>query len=209
MRATVIAAALIVVLLLAPVIANACDPSGIEVIPESCCFLFCPGGDIPICFHITYYGDPLPYEMCPVNVEIECLDGCVNICPDQQFPCYPDTSWAGSSYIDGTFCWFIRVGGCCPQLRVSVYLDGETDPVAQVTAPIKSVDLTCDGVVDEADESALIAAMGSNDFCADLDCNGIVDDADLAIFNEHIGHSCEGSVGVENASWGAIKDLFK
>jgi len=209
MRATVIATALVLVLLVAPVVASACEPSGINVTPLNDCFLFCPGGDIPICFHITYNGDPLPYEMCPVNLEIECLDGCVNICPDQQFPCYPDTSWAGSSYIDGDFCWFIRVGGCCPQLRVTVYLDGEVEPIAQVTAPIKSVDLTCDGVVDEADRSTLIAAIGTNNFCADLNCDCVVDETDLAIFNEHFGHSCEGSVSTENSSWSGIKNLFK
>jgi len=202
----IVAAAL---LLLANAQASACDPSGIEITPVNNCFLFCPAGDIPITFDITYNGDPLPYDMCPVNVALECIDGCINVCPEQTFPCYPDTSWAGSTHIEGEFSWWIKIGGCCPQLQVTVYLDGDPTPVYQVVVPVKSTDINCDGVVDDQDESTLIAAIGTNNYCADLNCDCTVDETDLGILHDHMGHSCEGSVGTENTNWGSIKNLFK
>jgi len=74
--------------------------------------------------------------------------------------------------------------------------------------PIKSPDIDCDGVVDEADEAIMTASMGTADFRCDLNCDGVVDNSDYSILQKHMYHGCAEVIGIERSSWGRIKAFY-
>lgn len=184
-----------------------------QVCVEQYCHVFCPGGDMRLCFCISKNGQPLDAPLTDVLLKIECNQGdLLLLCPDESYenPAYISYDYCVQEPDCGnSYCWVFRLGGYCEEAKISLRMRNETEPFFKLWFPIKSPDINGDGMVNSCDESILIAAYGTNTVECDLNCDLMVDDSDLAILTKHLNHSCEEQVGTGNASWGAIKSMYQ
>lgn len=187
------------------------DPYLFQVVPETSCYLACPSGDASFCFCIRYDGEPLYAPISDVFMTIECVEGCLHLCPAE---CLDKCSYLKSNCIQNPgfgseFCWFFRIGGCCTEAHITLHMKNDPTPFYEADVAIKTPDFDCDGDVDDADQMAILGALGTSSVCHDLDCSGIVDAADVAIFQMHYIHECNDWIGAESASWGKIKKVYE
>jgi hypothetical protein len=187
------------------------NPALFGVAPETDCYLACPSGDASFSFCISYNGEPLYAPAANVYMTIDCITGCIYLCSAE---CLDKCSYLKSNCIRnpgfGTeYSWFFRIGGCCTEARITLHMKNDPNTFYEDYIVIKTPDLDCNGVVDANDDALFQTLLGSSDPCGDFNCDGIVDMADYAIFSEHYLHSCENLIGTKDASWGAIKTIYR
>jgi hypothetical protein len=109
----------------------------------------------------------------------------------------------GTTNSSGSVTFYIKAGGTSGgRVTVGTALD------VIVRAQPRTPDLDGDSDVDQSDQAALTALMGSSGPAGDLDKNGTVNSADAAILNAHLGGTC-GSTPSFQQSWGAVKALYR
>ncbi len=211
-------AALLIFILISPSsgkAGEASDPSTdvYDVCVEQYCHVFCPAGDISLCFCISKNGQPLEAPPSDVLLKIECnQNDLLYLCAGESLEkeaYLSDPSCVEEPGCGTAYCWYFRLGGYCEEARISLRMKGESQPFFQFWFPIRSPDINGDGVVDSADESILTAAYGTNTVKCDLNCDLNVDDSDLDILTGHLYHSCENQIGTDESTWGSIKSVYK
>lgn len=148
----------------------------------------------------------------PVSASQVTLDfsSCATFLPCT-FPCAGCTAFPASRTIvkftdvNGVASFDLRMGGTCPNQRVTLYADG----VLLGTAAFSSLDQNGDLSVTGADMLRVQAAQISGDLSADFDCSGTVTSTDLTIANAHVGVTCNGVVPAARRSWGTIKGAYR
>lgn len=127
------------------------------------------------------------------------------------FPCAGCTAFPASHTIvkftdvNGVAAFDLRMGGTCPNERVTIFADG----VLLGTAAFSSLDQNGDLSVTGADMLRVQAAIVSGDLSADFDCSGTVTTTDLTIANGHVGVTCNGVVPTARRSWGKLKGAYR
>jgi hypothetical protein len=209
LRVSIVAGALIAgALLLAPP-AKALVPSGVPAAANStipACVVASPDGTFLSAITVRDLASN------PVSGSRVTLDfsTCAIFVPCS-FPCSGCTASPSlhtvSKFTDasGVASFDLRMGGTCPNERVTIFADG----VPLGTAAYSSLDQNGDLSVTGADMLLVQAAILSGDLSADFDCSGTVTTSDLTIANAHVGVTCNGVVRTTRHTWGTLKGAYR
>jgi hypothetical protein len=155
-----------------------------------------------------------------VFLQIECNSGGLYVCPGEvlyKSAFLRDPDCVVNPDCGALYCWQFKLGGCCADATVSLFVAGDPNPIYQQNVLIKSPDISGDGFVDLVDFTtfASLITPAPYEVCADLNCDGIVDTGDVlpgdpggGIFGAHYLHNCDLTIPTDATTWGAIKEMY-
>ncbi len=121
-------------------------------------------------------------------------------------PLQPHPTVSVTTNAQGEAVFSLRGGGCSQAGTVTASFDDYGLPVEFTTwLGARSPDVDGDCMVRAEDRAAVIAALGTGDFCADLDGSGLVDSADVAIVDSALGTVCSHLVGTPQSPPRAVR----
>ncbi|MCP4570313.1 MAG: hypothetical protein GY841_22255, partial [FCB group bacterium] len=138
--------------------------------------IICPAGDMPFRVYVRDdFGNPLP-ESNPFRILIR--DCYKTNCPSDTSTSY--YYYSGPSDANGIISFYIDGGGCGENCVADIsYLGG----LLFTTVPVKMLDRNGDLQVTNTDYDSST--------CNDFNGDGEIDFHDIALFNDHLGHSCD------------------
>ena len=178
-------------------------------------FVVCPAGDIR--FDVVVR-DQYWIPMAGVGVRLD-FGGCatLQLCPDCCAGVTLDpvarTVYAATD-ASGAVRFSLKMGGVCNGSTIVVYVSPEpgvmSPSIPLASSAVSSPDQDGDLDVDASDVAAVAGAMGTVNWGADFNGDGAVTLSDLQwLTNNHVGHSCAGTVPARTSTWGSVKVLYR
>ena len=202
------------------------DPDLFTVSSGRECYVFCPAGDVPVSFCISYNGQPFAAPPSEVWLKLECLGGGLILWADAaDKSAYYRSAFYSGHPCESEYWWRFLASGCCEDAKISFHMWDDPTPFYEFHARIATFDINKDGAADAIDSTCIADAwMGSgcdlaSPSCFDMTCDGTIDQWDLwwaigylcgpLCAMGHMDHTYLHPLETRETSWGAIKALYR